>query len=242
MSLSIITHKNALIKILKDIFTDPTIGPVLGFKGGTAAYLFYGLNRFSVDLDFDLLEKTREEHVFGQIKKILESYGSIKDHRKKRYSLFYLLSYQDKERDAQNIKIEINLRDFGSRFELKSYLGIPMKVMVKEDMAAHKLVAMYERDGKTNRDIFDVQFFLRENWPINREIIETRTRMPFLEFLGKCIDIVEKKRDSDILSGIGELLESHHKQWVRTKLKAETLFALKLLRDNENGRHALRRD
>ena len=51
MSLSIIPHKNVLIRILKDIFTDPTIGPVLGFKGGTAAYLFYGLNRFSVDLD-----------------------------------------------------------------------------------------------------------------------------------------------------------------------------------------------
>jgi predicted nucleotidyltransferase component of viral defense system len=240
MSLSVIAHKNVLIKILKDIFTDPAIGPVLGFKGGTAAYLFYGLNRFSVDLDFDLLVKSREDHAFGQIKKILENHGSIKDYRKKRYSLFYLLSYNDKERDAQNIKIEINRRDFGSRYELKSYLGIAMKVMVQEDMAAHKLVAMYERDGKTNRDIFDVQFFLHNNWPIHREIIETRTRLPFLEFLGKCIDIVEKKRDRDILSGIGELLEEHQKQWVRSKLKTETLFLLGLLRDNEKSRQETR--
>lgn len=29
---------------------------VLGFKGGTAALLFYGLPRLSVDLDFDLIK------------------------------------------------------------------------------------------------------------------------------------------------------------------------------------------
>lgn len=56
MSLDIATHKNVLIKILKDIYTNPTLGPILGFKGGSAVYLFYGLNRFSVDLDFDLLQ------------------------------------------------------------------------------------------------------------------------------------------------------------------------------------------
>jgi predicted nucleotidyltransferase component of viral defense system len=240
MSLTIVTHKNMLVRILKDIFTDPTVGPVLGFKGGTAAYLFYGLNRFSVDLDFDLLDQSREEHTFGQVKEILERHGTIKDCRNKRYSLFYLLSYSEKERDAQNIKIEINLRDFGSRYELKSYLGIAMKVMVKEDMAAHKLVAMYERGGKTNRDIFDVQFFLHNNWPIHREIIETRTRLPLGEFLGKCITIVEKKTNRGILSGVGELLDERQKQWVRAKLKTETLFSLRLLRDSENSRHAVR--
>lgn len=236
MSLPLITHKNILIRILKDIFTDPTVGPVLGFKGGTAAYLFYGLNRFSVDLDFDLLDKNKEERVFERIKKILENHGTLKECRKKRYSLFYLLSYHDKERDAQNIKIEINRRDFGSKYELKSYLGIAMKVMVKEDMAAHKLVAMYERKGKTNRDIFDVHFFLQNNWPINREILETRTRFPYLKFLGICIDIVEKKSGRGILSGIGELPGEHQKQWVRSKLKTETLFLLRLLRDNEKSR------
>lgn len=235
MSLSVTPHKNVLIRILKDIFTDPTIGPVLGFKGGTAAYLFYGLDRFSVDLDFDLLDKGREEHVFGRIKKILENYGTMKDCRKKRYSLFFLLSCHDKERDAQNIKIEINLRDFGSKYELKSYLGIAMKVMVREDMAAHKLVALYEREGKTNRDIFDVQFFLRNNWPIQKEIIEARTGLPFVKFIDRCIDIVDQKRERGMLSGIGELLDERQKQWVRAKLKTETVFLLRLLRENTGG-------
>ncbi len=34
-----------------------------------------------------------------------------------------------------------------------------MLVMKKEDMFAHKLVAMTERTGMANRDIFDVWFF-----------------------------------------------------------------------------------
>ena len=50
-----------------------------------------------------------------------------------------------------------------------------MKVMVQEDMAANKMVAMYERIGNANRDIFDTYFFLKNNWPINDQIIEKRT-------------------------------------------------------------------
>ena len=49
-------HKNILVRIVKDIYTDNTLGPLLGFKGGTAAMLLYELDRFSVDLDFDLLD------------------------------------------------------------------------------------------------------------------------------------------------------------------------------------------
>ncbi|MDD5526776.1 MAG: nucleotidyl transferase AbiEii/AbiGii toxin family protein, partial [Candidatus Omnitrophica bacterium] len=114
MTLNTTTHKNILIKILKDIYTDSTIGPILGFKGGTAVYLFYNLNRFSVDLDFDLLDAEKEDYVFEQVKKILENYGTIKEAEKKRFNLFYVMAYDDKVPGAQNIKVEINRREFGS--------------------------------------------------------------------------------------------------------------------------------
>jgi len=61
MSLDIATHNNLLVQILKDIYSDTDISPFLGFKGGTAAYLFYDLPRFSVDLDFDLLDETKRK-------------------------------------------------------------------------------------------------------------------------------------------------------------------------------------
>ena len=228
MSFNVTTHKNILLKILKDIFIDPALGPILGFKGGTAAYLFYGLNRFSVDLDFDLLKAEREELVFEEVQKILKKYGTVKEAKKKRFNLFYVLSYDDKVPGAQNIKVEINRREFGSRYEVKAYLGISMKVMTREDMAAHKLVAMVERIGKTNRDIYDTWYFLEKNWPINQVIVETRTGLSFKDFLKKCIGLLEKMEDRHILSGMGELLDAKQKVWVKTKLRAETLFQLKL--------------
>lgn len=228
MTLEIATHKNTLLHILKDIYSDQTIGSSLGFKGGTAAYLFYDLCRFSVDLDFDLLDHNQEEYVFEQVQKILEKYGIIKESRKKRFNFFYLLSYENKIHNAYNIKIEINRRSFGSEYEIKSYLGIPMKVMVKQDMAAHKLVAMFERLGTTNRDIFDVWFFLKNNWPINEKIIETRTNMLMKEFLQKCIDGLDSMSDRGILSGLGELLDAQQKVWAKKHLRNETIFLLKL--------------
>jgi len=217
-----------LLYILKDIYSDAQLGPILGFKGGTAAYLFYDLSRFSVDLDFDLLDSDKEELVFEKIKAILKRYGDVTEARKKRYSLFFILAYDNKIKNAYNIKVEINRRDFGSKYEVKSYLGIPMKVMVREDMAAHKMVAMLERIGKTNRDIFDVWFFLKNNWPINERIITTRTGMSMEQFLQACIDTLDSMSNRGILFGVGKLLDSAQKEWVKINLRSETIFLLKL--------------
>jgi len=230
MVLELTEHKNILVRILKDIFTDKDIGPYLGFKGGTAAHLFYELNRASLDLDFDLLDEKQEDNVFKQIKEVIQQYGNLKDIQKKRYSLFLLLSYK---KDSPNIKIEINLRQFGSEYEVKSYLGISMKVMIRQDMFAHKLVAMYERMGKANRDIFDVNFFLHKSWPINKSIVEKRSKMTFRDFLKNCIELLEKLPDKGILSGIGELLDEKQKVWAKAKLRKDTIFQLKLLLENE---------
>ena len=120
MTLEIPAHKSVLLYILKDIYSDAQLGPILGFKGGTAAYLFYDLSRFSVDLDFDLLDSGKEELVFEKIKAILERYGVVTEARKKRYSLFFILAYDNKIKNAYNIKIEINRRDFGSKYEVYS--------------------------------------------------------------------------------------------------------------------------
>ncbi|MBI3541451.1 MAG: nucleotidyl transferase AbiEii/AbiGii toxin family protein [Deltaproteobacteria bacterium] len=229
MTLETTTHRNILIQILKDIYTDFMIGPFLGFKGGTAAYLFYGLGRFSVDLDFDLLDPHKTDIVFERVREILKTYGKIKEAEQKRFNLFYMLSYTHKVEGAQNVKVEINRRDFKSRFEVKPYLGISMKVMIREDMFAHKLVAMFERIGHTNRDIFDVWFFLKNNWPINKEIVERRVGMPFKDFLKKCIDALEKIGDRRILAGMGELLDEKQKAWAKMNLRKDTIFLLRMV-------------
>lgn len=231
MTLNTNIHRNTMIQILKDIYSDTTIGPVLGFKGGTAAYLFYDLSRFSVDLDFDLLDESKEDYVFEKVGDIIEKYGVFRERYKKRHTLFFMISYAE---NLQNIKVEINRRKSISKYEIMNLLGISMLVMVREDMFANKLLAMVDRIGKTNRDIFDVWFFLKNNWVFNEEIIRQRSGMSVVGFLQKAIAVLEAMSDKNILSGMGELLNEKQKTWVRTELKNNTLFLLRLAADNEN--------
>jgi len=223
-------HKTILLQLLKDIYTSSSLGPVLGLKGGTAAHFFYDLGRFSVDLDFDLLNEAQEDIVFKQIESILQEYGTIKEKQKKLNTLFFLLSYGERD---QNIKVEISRRIFGSRYELKSYLGVSMLVMIKEDMFAHKLVAMLERAKTANRDVFDVWHFLKNRWPINTKIVEKRTQMEFRDYLKKCVKFVESMSDRGILAGMGELMNEKQKAWVKANLKKDTAFLLKVRLEQE---------
>jgi predicted nucleotidyltransferase component of viral defense system len=224
-------HKTILLQLLKDIYASSSLGPVLGLKGGTAAHFFYGLGRFSVDLDFDLLNESKEDIVFKQIESILREYGTIKEKQKKLNTLFFLLSYGQRD---QNIKVEINRRNFGSRYELKSYLGVSMLVMIEEDMFAHKLVAMLERTKTANRDVYDVWHFLKNRWPINKKIVEKRTKMEFRDYLKKCVKFVESMNDRGILAGMGELMDAKQKAWVKANLKKDTAFLLKVRLEQDN--------
>ncbi|MCZ2127966.1 MAG: nucleotidyl transferase AbiEii/AbiGii toxin family protein [Anaerolineales bacterium] len=227
MKLDISVHKTILFQILKDIYSDTSISPFLGFKGGTAALMFYGLDRFSVDLDFDLLNESKEDVVFERILKIVQKYGIVRESYRKKYNLFYLLSYEDK---SHNIKVEINRRQFGSNYEIKTYLGVSVLVMTKEDMFAHKLVAMYERAGKTSRDIYDVWFFLNNRFPINKGIVERRAETSFDNFIDLCINQLAEMSNRHILRGVGELLTENQKNWARANLREETIALLKLRR------------
>lgn len=227
-------HRTTLLKILKDIVTDPTLAPYLALKGGTAALFFYGLPRFSIDLDFDLLDLTKEDYVFERVMQILQKYGTVKKADKKRFSLFFFLSFEGKREGAYNIKVDISKRDFGAKYHILSSLGLAVRVMQQDDMAAHKLLAMYDRLGKANRDIYDVWYFLDNNWPINKKNIEDRTGVPYKTFLENCIDALEKFDDRHILSGLGELLNEKQKAWVKAHLKNETLFLLRLVLSNED--------
>jgi len=230
MTLDYSKHKNILLQILKDIYSDTSIAPHLGFKGGTAAMMFYNLPRHSVDLDFDLLDETKEREVFEKINKIIGIYGKITESYIQKNNLKNVVSY---EANTQQIKVEVNLRQFGSKYEMKNHLGISMLVMVKEDMFAHKLMAMIERVGKTSRDIFDVQYFAKNNWPINKKIVEARSGLSYKETLEKAISHLESMDNRPILDGLGELLTDSQKDSARAKLKSDTIFLLKVMHDNE---------
>jgi hypothetical protein len=108
-----------------------------------------------------------------------------------------------------------------------------MLIMVREDMFAHKLVAVLERAKIANRDVYDIWFFLKNRWPINKEIVEKRTKMSFRDHLKKCIEFMDSLSNRNILFGMGELLDEKQKAWVKTNLKKDTVFLLKVRLEQE---------
>lgn len=226
-----IQHQRIMGQILKDIYTDILLAPLLGFKGGTCAYFFYELTRFSVDLDFDLLVDLNQndlENILKKILNIIQNYGNIKESYIKKYTVFALLSYGDKD---HNIKIEISRRELPFTikpyYQLKEYLNISMLVAKPDYLFANKLVALTSRKKMAMRDVYDIYFFAKHNWDIDEEIIKTRTGKTVKGYLQDCVSFVEKIKDNQILQGIGELLSEKEKIWAKKNLKSEVIFLLK---------------
>ncbi|MCK5134673.1 MAG: nucleotidyl transferase AbiEii/AbiGii toxin family protein [Bacteroidales bacterium] len=221
-------HRFFLVQILKDIYTDIELANCLGFKGDTSLMFFYDLPRFSVDLNFNLLDVEKEDVVYGKVRKILLKYGTIFDEAKKFYGPMIVLDYGFEER---KLKVEISNRLFDNRYEIKNLLGIIVKVMVQEDMFAHKLCALLDRNVITNRDIFDCWFFMQHRTPVNKSIVELRMEMSFTEYLQRCIDSLESMSDKGLLQGMGELMDNKMKKFVQTKLRSEVIGFLKFYKN-----------
>lgn len=225
-------HKAAFITILRDIYTSPTLRTVLGFKGGTAAMLFYELPRFSIDLDFDLLDLEKKDIVFKEMQTILQKHGMLSDISEKRSTLFFLLNYQ---RDERNLKIEISKRGTKAEYIVKNYLGISMLVMKEEDMAAAKLSALLTRSRFASRDVFDLWFFLTNKWQLNKTIVEEKTGLTLSQAFKKAQERVQNIKKTELLAGLGELIDNKQKVWIKEKLIEETIFQLHLYQKIQKG-------
>jgi len=221
-------HRFFLVQILKDIYSDLELVNYLGFKGGSALMFFYNLPRFSVDLDFNLLVVEKEIYTYKKLRQIILKYGKIFDEATKFFGPLIVLDYGMNER---KLKVEISNRLFDNRYEIKNLLGINMKVMVQEDMFAHKLCALLDREAIANRDIFDSWFLMQRQTPVNINIVESRMGMPLSQYLQACIEQLESMTDKVLLQGIGELLDSKMKKFVQTKMRYEVIRLLRFYKD-----------
>lgn len=220
-----VLHRKVLIRILNKIYSDPILGPNLGFKGGTAAMMFYGLPRFSVDLDFDLLNPNLEDKILAYLPKILQQFGEIHEATKKRFTLLLVLSYQKGQR---LVKIEISRRPIhGDSFEKKSFMGMPMLVVKQPKMVASKLAALLTRKRYAPRDVFDVWYFLEQNWELDEKVLLKETGLSQKEAFAKAVKMLDKIDSDSFLEGLGELVDNKTKYWIKNHLKEEVLFLLK---------------
>ena len=185
---------------------------------------FHNLNRFSTDLDFNLLVPQKLDMVYDKVRSILTRFGTIDDEAKKIYGPVLVVNYGKGER---MLKVEISTRQYPDHYEMLSLAGTFIRVMTMPDMFAHKLCAMGER--LSPRDIYDVWFFLQNHTEINEEIVRLRTGKSVSEYSALCAEHVKESSPKLLMQGLGEVLnDAKSKNFVKNKLIAETASALEL--------------
>jgi len=202
-------HRLIMFQVLKDIFSSE-IWKCLAFKWWTACYFLYGLDRFSTDLDFDLVENIPD--LDEKIIKIISKYWQIKAKNK------IILSFWE---NLTNIKIDVNRKIWkANKYDYVDFFWTMIKVQNKETIFANKLVALLERF--TNRDIYDVYFFFKNFFDINEKVIFERTWLSLNELFKKIIEKLDKlPKNYKILDWLWELLDEKQKDFVKNKLISE---------------------
>ena len=227
-------HKAWLYRLLSAVYDNPTLANALYFKGGTCAAMLGHLDRFSMDLDFDLAEnkediKTVKQNLENIFKKIsLE----IKDQSK--LVPQYFLKYDAPKNKRNTIKIDITMpppksniyeaREFGEIDRI-----IPCQTI--ETMFANKLVAAIDRFKKNHsiagRDIYDIRHFFIQGFSYNEKIIFERTGKTADIFFKKLIQFIKDRITEKILEqDLNTLLPREKFQRIRKILTRETLVFL----------------
>lgn len=222
--MNIALHRRVMLSILQKIYKHTALGAQLGFKGGTSLYFLHDLQRFSVDLDFNLLQANTDLDI-QSITSILQTELQLNDVQEKANGWLWNGIYTP---GAWNLKVEVSKRQFADEYEHKNLLGLVLPVMRLEYQLSHKLCAVTDRNILANRDIFDAHFLLQKHVSIIPEIIMERTQLAVPEYIKKlCTFIPEHVSKRGLLDNLGQLVDDTQKNWIKTHLMDEFLFLLK---------------
>lgn len=227
-------HKFQLLKLLKALVDEPVLRNNLYFKGGTCAMLLGWLDRFSVDLDFDINPQANQHELRPIFSKIFKKLNlEVKDQSEK--VVEYFLKYPAPENERNSI----NLDALGSVFKANKYenyyfleLDRFIKCQTKETMFANKLVAITDRVSKgkrlAGRDIYDVYYFYSQGFLYERQVVVERTGMALDKYFKQLLTLVEKELTQTIIDeDLNHLLPLADFRRIRQTLKEDTLLILR---------------
>ncbi len=229
-----ILHKSYMDRLLIELIDNPHVSQYLAFKGGTCAAMLGFLDRFSVDLDFDLLDKTQAAKLREEFHIIFKklSFTVAKEYDK---ILFFQVKYPHENRGQRNT-LKISAHDIpaaANDYTVAYFKEIDrlMKSQTIETMFANKLVAVTDRYAKyktiAGRDIFDIHHFFMQGYKYKGAIIQERTGLQPNEYIIRLIAFIRKYLTQTVISeDLNTLLPADHFQQVRKVLLPETILFL----------------
>src|SRR3989344_7440397 len=170
--------------IEKDYFQDLLLFNIykqtnlLIFKGGTALSKLYGLQRFSEDLDFTLMEDIDiEETIRKALLNINNSY--IKKIKRLKNSISIKIAFKGIITKYNTVRIDINLKNIIlEKFNVKNYVSsypdinpFNLRVLSLKEIVAEKIHSLLNRESA--RDLYDL-FFLLKFVDIDKQLITTK--------------------------------------------------------------------
>lgn len=228
-----ILHKSNINRLLMEIVDQPLTAQSLAFKGGTCASMLGYLDRFSIDLDFDVLKGADESELRKVFHQIFVGLGfNITLEFDK--VLFFQLRYPSSPGKRSTLKVSAsNIIVKANQYKVQYYPEIDrlMNSQTIETMFANKLVAVTDRFTQHNtvagRDIYDIHHFFIQGYAYNGEVIKERTGLDPKEYFRKLIDFINKHVTQTIINeDLNSLLTNKQFQQVRKILIPETLAML----------------
>lgn len=226
-------HKSYLNRLLMEIGDKTELSQYLAFKGGTCASMLGYLDRFSIDLDFDVLPKSDEKILRQALHKVFDSLD-LKVKEEFDNALIFLLQYHNSTGKRNSIKISANsFPSKANRYKIQFFPEIDrlMNGQTLETMVANKLVTVTDRYKLhrtiAGRDIYDVHYFLVHGYSYNAPVITERTGLPVVDYFNELIDFIKQKVTQTIINeDLNTLLPSKQFQQIRKILIPETISLL----------------
>ena len=200
-------EKDYLLELTLHSFSK--FGNILAFKGGTALYKFYNLNRFSEDLDFTL--NTRRINLEKMMQQLLSNTsmigirGSIEEQRHYKNEInvrttFCGPLYDGSKTSMTRITINISVRErpqyVTKAFFVPTYQEIPsftVHVLDAREILAEKIRAIMTREKP--RDVYDFWFLLQRGIAIDDELVKKKLKICHISFQKqKLLEHIERKR------------------------------------------------
>ena len=228
-----IIHKSYLNRLLIEIIDRPALSHNLAFKGGTCAGMLGHLDRFSVDLDFDVLKNADEITLREEFHQVFEYLGLTVAEELDR-ALMFRVRYPSEPGKRNNLKVSASsLPVKANKYQVQYLPEIDrmMTCQTVETMFANKLVAVIDRYNLhgtiAGRDIYDIHHFFIKGYSYHAPIIQERTGLEPGDYLKKLSEFIKKHVTQTIVNeDLNTLLPHKQFQQIRKILIPETLALL----------------
>lgn len=226
-------HKAWMYRLLTAIADDIFLSTTIFFKGGTAAAMRGFLDRFSIDLDFDLPDLSKMDKVKIHLEKIFKRIGLLIHDQSKNYPQ-YFLKYDSRPGQRNTLKLDISFPvPRNNDYEPVRFEEIDRILMSQTlpTMFANKLVAVMGRFKQNRalagRDLFDVHTFLLRGCAFKKEIIEELTGKSANDYLKELKAFIAKYFTQQVIDeDLNHLLPLDKFKKIRKIIKQEVLAFL----------------